>query len=151
MVFRGLVELLDDAELGVVLAHEDAHRRHRHDRFLLAGQIGAAFVPPRHLLGRRLGFSLERWADEEAAHGCGDRRLVGRALAEVALESATPVSAMAFAGLGALGRVAALLEPPKAPSKFVAGGILLMIAATCILALVQVHHLEVLVGALCPN
>ncbi|MEP7114280.1 MAG: M56 family metallopeptidase, partial [Ilumatobacteraceae bacterium] len=96
----GLLELLDKAEQGVVLAHEQAHARHRHDRYLLVAQLAAAIMPLLRPLAGRLQFSLERWADETAVAHCGDRGFVARTLGKVALRSITPVGAMSFAGLG---------------------------------------------------
>jgi len=42
-----LVDLLDAREREVVVAHECAHARYRHDRYLLAGAVTSAAFPPR--------------------------------------------------------------------------------------------------------
>lgn len=148
----GLVEMLDDAEQGVVLAHERAHARHRHDRYLLTAQLAAAVMPLLRPLAGRLQFSLERWADELAVAHCGDRGFVARTLGKVALRSVTPVGAMSFAGLGVPARVAALLSPPMTPLRSHShaalwGAILL----TGMLAAFQIHHLARLLTAVCPG
>ncbi len=148
----GLVEILDDAERGVVLAHEYTHARHRHDRYLLTAQLAAAVVPPLRPLARRLQFSLERWADETAVAHCGDRGFVARTLGKVALRSFNPAGAMGFTGLGVPARVAALLAPPVAPTRSTIQAALWgPIIVTGALAAFQLHHLARLVIALCPG
>lgn len=148
----GLVELLDDDERNVVLAHELAHATHRHDRYLLVAQLAAATIPMLRPLTSRLQFSLERWADEAAVEECGDRRFVARTLGKVALRSVTPVGAMSFAGLGVPARVSALLSAPSpTPRAPLLIGLWSAIVVTGALAAFQVHHLESLVTALCPG
>lgn len=148
----GLVELLDDDEQRVVLAHERAHATHRHDRYLLVAQLAAATIPMLRPLASRLRYSLERWADEAAVEECGDRRFVARTLGKVALHGVTPVSALGIAGLGVPARVAALLSAPTPmPRSSLRVGLWLAIAATGALGAFQVHHLASLVTALCPG
>lgn len=148
----GLVELLDDDEQKVVLAHEGAHSVHRHDRYLLVAQLAAATIPLLRPLTSRLQFSLERWADEAAVEVCGDRRFVAHTLGKVALHGVTPVGALSFAGLGVPARVSALLSaPPAAPRAPLLIGLWSAIAITGALAAFQVHHLASLVTALCPG
>ena len=152
VVSTGLVELLDESEQAVVLAHEGAHARHRHDRYLLVAQLAAASIPPLRPLASRLQFSLERWADEAAVAECGDRRFVARTLGKVALHSVAPVGAMSFAGLGVPARVAALLAPPvPSPRSPLVVVLWVAIAATGVLAAFQIHHLASLLTALCPD
>lgn len=147
-----LVDLLDDEEREVVVAHEAAHGRHRHDRYLLIANITAAAVPFLRPLASRLEFSLERWADEAAVAQCGDRRFVARTLGKVALGHAAPRGALTFAGLGVAARVAALLAPPvRQPRRPLVVGLWSAIATTGLLALFQIHHLGGLTGALCPG
>ena len=149
----GLVDLLDDDEQSVVLAHENAHSRHRHDRYLLIGQLAAASTPFLQPLASRLQFSLERWADEEAVRvRGGDRRFVAYTLGKVALHTVTPVGALSFAGLGVTARVAALLAPaPSRPTASTLLGMWAAIAMTAVLAGYQIHHLARLVTAICPG
>lgn len=147
-----LVAMLDDAEQEVVLAHETAHARHRHDRYLLTAQLAAAIVPALRPLAARLRFSLERWADESAVDECGDRRFVAHTLGKVALHSVSPVGALSFAGLGVPARVAALLSPPtitpRSSSLVVLWGAISVAGA---MAVFQLHHLGGLITALCPS
>ncbi len=148
----GLVEILDEAEQGVVLAHEHAHAHNRHDRYLLIAQVAAALVPFLRPLAGRLHFSLERCADEVAAAHCGDRGFVARTLGKVALHSVAPVGAMSFGGLGAPARVAALLSPPPTPLRSGTGfAMWAVIGMTGMLAAFQIHHLALLVTAICPG
>ena len=148
----GLLEMLDEAEQEVVVAHERAHAYHRHDRYLLTAQLAAAFMPLLRPLAGRLQFSLERWADETAVAHCGDRGFVARTLGKVALRSITPAGAMSFAGLGVPARVAALLSPPMKPLRSSTHAALwAAITVTGMLAAFQVHHLARLVTALCPG
>ena len=148
----GLLELLNDDERRVVLAHEGAHARHRHDRYLLIAQLAAACIPVMRPLSSRLRFSLERWADESAVEACGDRRFVARTLGKVALHTVTPVGALSFAGLGVPARVAALLSPPApTPRSSLLIMLWLAIATTGALGAVQIHHLASFVSALCPG
>ncbi len=148
----GLVELLDEQEQAVVLAHEHAHARHRHDRYLLVAQCAAATVPFLRSLTSRLQFSLERWADESAVAECGDRGLVARTLGKVALHSPERTVAMGFSGLGVPARVAALLGPPARQPRMSAQVILwIAIAATAGLAVLQIHHLAWVIVSLCPD
>lgn len=152
VVSTGLVELLDDAEFDVVLAHEAAHGRYRHDRYLMISRIASASIPLLRPLTSRLEFSLERWADEYAAGHHGDREFVARTLGKVALSSTAPVGALSFAGLGVVARVEALLKPavdePR-PSLMLATSV--GILATGVLSGVQMHHLVSLLTALCPG
>lgn len=148
----GLVDLLDEDERGVVLAHESAHARNRHDRYLLVAQFAAALVPFLRPLATRVQFSLERFADEMAVVHCGDRGFVARTLGKVALHGATPSTAMSFAGLGVPARVAALLSPPTTPLRKSTNVALWgTIVATAALAAFQIHHLAQLIAALCHS
>jgi len=145
----GLVEILNEAEQGVVLAHESAHARNRHDRYLLIAQFSAALVPFVRPLAARVQYSLERFADEVAVAHCGDRDFVARTLGKVALHGAPPAM-LSFAGLGVPARVAALLSPPTAPLRTSANVALWgAIVMTTALAVYQIHHLALLVAALC--
>lgn len=153
VVSSGLVEYLTPAELEVVLAHERAHADHRHDRYVLTADLANAFVPLVRPLRRRLLFTLERWADEAAvSHADGDRAMVARTLARVALAGGTvPAGALGVVGLGVGGRVDALLDPPvlgrPGPWIFVmVAGVALVGAAGA----VQLHHLLPVLIALCP-
>jgi Zn-dependent protease with chaperone function len=151
VISSAMVDLLDDTERWIVLAHERAHARLRHDRYLLVAELAAAALPPLRSLSNRLRYSIERWADEAAAAACGDRRLVATTLGRVALQ-ASPATVNGFGGLGVASRMNALLEPPvqtPRPSRLIALWSTLAVAAA--LAAYQLHHLERLLTALCPH
>ena len=111
LVSRGLMAALDPAELGVVFQHEGSHLRHNHHRYLAAGALAAEMLPPLRRLNERMRFALERWADEDAAEAVGDRELVARTIARVALLQPRPGSGPlgAFADSGVVRRVEALM------------------------------------------
>jgi Zn-dependent protease with chaperone function len=151
VISSALLEILDEDERRVVVAHERAHARYRHDRYLLAAELAAAAVPPLRALARRASYSIERWADEAAAAACGDRQLVARTLGKVALHSNTPTVA-GFAGLGVASRMGALLAPPL-PNPPRAQVVVLWssLAVAAAFGAYQLHHLEQLLAALCPH
>lgn len=147
---RALYERLTDTERRIVVAHERAHAVHRHDRYLLIGQIASALLPLRPLV-RRLQFSLERWADECAVVACGDRTLVARTLGHVALYAADDQPGLAFNGLGVPARVAALLAPPVAEPKRPARlALWAAIGTAALFAAFQLNHLAGMLVAHCP-
>lgn len=163
VVSTAMIEMLDDAEQRVVLAHERAHARYRHDRYVLVAQVAAAAIPPLRHLARRAIYSVERWADEAAAAVCGDRQLVAVTLGKVALRTTDERdhrrvqpwgrgAVLEFGGFGIASRMEALLVPPVHRPR-VAGVVALWssVLAVMVLAVYQLHHLERLVGALCPH
>lgn len=150
VVSSGLIDLLEPAETEVVMAHEHAHARLRHDRYLLVAELSAAALPPVRPLARWARFSVERWADETAAAACGNRRLVAETVGKVALFGRPSPGMLGFAGSGVSNRVIALLQPP-APAPRAAGRIALglAIAGTALASAYQIHHLGALLGAMC--
>ena len=71
VISTAMVELLDEDEQRIVVAHERAHAHYRHDRYLLTAEFAAAVLPPLRALAKRVNYSIERWADEAAAAACG--------------------------------------------------------------------------------
>ncbi|WP_067825607.1 M56 family metallopeptidase [Actinomadura kijaniata] len=117
LVSRGLLTGLAPRELEAVFQHERSHLRHAHHRYLAVGELAAAVLPPLRPLAVRLRFAVERWADEEAAEAVGDRRLVARTIAKVALGRAGEADAgplPAFTDSEVVRRVRALLGAPPA-------------------------------------
>jgi hypothetical protein len=152
VVSQGLVDELDDDELAIVMAHEQAHGALRHDRFVVWGAVTVALVPVLAPLQRRLRFALERWADETTVCELDvERRVVARTLATVALSTVSiPSAAAGVSGIGVAGRVDALLDPPAG------GRLAFALGATGIVAVVgaaavQVHHVLPLLAALLPG
>lgn len=151
VVSTAMLDLLDDDEQRVVLAHERAHARHRHDRYLLAAELVAAVLPPLRTLARRVNYSIERWADEVAVTTCGDRRFVAMTLGKVALQT-HPRTVASFGGLGVASRMSALMAPPVArPRRPSLAALWATLALAAMFSAHQLHHLERLVAALCPH
>ncbi|MDH6696776.1 M56 family metallopeptidase [Streptomyces griseoviridis] len=115
LVSTGMLAGLTSRERRVLFAHERAHLTGRHHRFLLLAGLAARANPFLRPLRTTVAYTVERWADEEAARAVGDRRLTARAVAKAALVShPAPTPTMAAVG-GEPGpvprRVAALLGP----------------------------------------
>jgi Zn-dependent protease with chaperone function len=146
-----MLDLLDEHERRIVVAHERAHARYRHDRYLLTAELAAAALPPLRILARRVNYSIERWADEAAAAACGNRQLVAITLGKVALHSSPPTVA-GFSGLGVASRMGALLEPPiPNPRRGYIVALWSSLAVAAGFSLYQLHHLEQLLAGLCPH
>lgn len=146
VISSGMLRILDGRERAVLLAHERAHLRNRHHRYLLLARVSAAAVPMARLVTRRLRLAVECWADEDAAVEVGDRRLVARTLIRAAL-ARTAFSRDAGLRLGELGvpaRVEALLGSPPVPLPGPSATLLALpgtAAALATTSAVQVHHL----------
>ncbi|MFA1542849.1 M56 family metallopeptidase [Actinomadura monticuli] len=125
LLSRGLLRDLSSAELHAVFQHEASHLRHRHHRYLAAGTLAAALLSPLRPLDDRLRLAVERWADEDAAEATGDRALLARTLAKVALAQPRTPPSTAFAESGVVERVEALLGTPPAKNP-VTGPLLFM-------------------------
>lgn len=120
VVSTAMLACLGTQEREALIAHEHAHLRRRHHRFLLAVRLAARANPLLRPLRSAVAYTTERWADEEAARVTGERMVVARAIGKAALVSrGTPTPTLA--GFAAPGpgpvprRVAALLEPAPAP------------------------------------
>ncbi|WP_018549501.1 M56 family metallopeptidase [Streptomyces sp. LaPpAH-108] len=144
VVSTGMLSRLTSGERRALFAHERAHLTARHHRFLLLVQLAARANPFLRPLRTAVSYTVERWADEEAAGVVRSRRTVARAIGRAALISgaapgvgpgAGPGAALAgFAAPGPVPRrVAALLHPaPTAhawPSLFTAVGVAVWTAA----------------------
>lgn len=152
VVSTGLLAALEPRERQVVFAHERAHLRQRHHRYLLVAALAVAVVPLLRPLADRIRLATERSADEEAAATLGDRHLVATAIAKAALtRSAFGAVVPAFNGGSVTARVEALVGP--GPSTWSTGLGLAAIVATTTTALgagsLQLHHLWVLIDHVC--
>ena len=154
VVSSGMLSSLDPSERRVLFAHEHAHLRLGHHRYLRIGEVAAAAVPLLRPLLARLRFATERWADEEAAIEIGDRRLVARALVRAARAQGRAVSPQpAMASLGVPGRVEALLAGPAVRPwllDLLVVGVVGIGAAAVISSGVQLHHLLSFAAHVCP-
>jgi hypothetical protein len=119
LVSDAMLRTLDSAERRVLLAHERAHLRHRHDRYRRLVGLAASLNPLLRPTVDALAFLLERWADEDAARSVGSRHLTARALARAAVADCPPRSGLwqpSFAANKVSYRVHALLAPAPARS-----------------------------------
>ncbi|MFJ8820658.1 M56 family metallopeptidase [Streptomyces sp. NPDC102467] len=124
VVSTGMLAGLNSPERRALFAHERAHLVVGHHRHLLLTGLTARANPFLRPLRTSVTYTVERWADEEAARAVGDRRLTARAVGKAALLTPSrtlpgppaPSGAPAFAAPGPVPRrVAALLGPPPAP------------------------------------
>ncbi|MFJ9538487.1 M56 family metallopeptidase [Streptomyces sp. NPDC101225] len=118
LVSTGMLGCLDSPERRALFAHERAHLTGRHDRHLLLAGLAARANPFLRPLRTAVAYTVERWADEEAARAVGSRRITARAIAKAALVSrpdpAPTLAAFAAPGGPVPRRVAALLGPAPA-------------------------------------
>lgn len=154
VVSTGLLALLDPRERQVVFAHERAHLRQRHHRYLLIGLFAAAVVPFLDPLVVRLRLATERCADEEAVVALsGDRHLVARAIAKAALAISTYQHGVvpAFDGGHVAARVNALIGTPPGVWATRSGLVVMLVGVVSAISAgsVQIHHLWVLVDHIC--
>jgi hypothetical protein len=89
VVTAGMLDALDDPGRTALLAHERAHLASFHHLYTSAARLAAAANPLLRPAARAVEYTVERWADEEAARAVGDRRLVAHAIGRAAL-AATP-------------------------------------------------------------
>ncbi|MDH5291192.1 MAG: M56 family metallopeptidase [Acidimicrobiia bacterium] len=143
-----ILDVLRPTERQALLAHEQAHLRHRHDRYLLVATL-ARGLPVLTTLARKLSQALERWADEDAATTTGDRLIVARAVARAALATAepTPNTTLAASGSNLPSRILALTDPPADNQLWTCPAVIVPIVVV-LAALTQIHHLLPLIATL---
>ncbi|MGW9048277.1 M56 family metallopeptidase [Streptomyces lydicus] len=126
VVTSAMLAGLDAHERRVLLAHERAHLRHRHDRLRLVADLAAAVVPVLVPLRETVTFLLERWADEDAAETGAGREITARAVARAALLShrSRLSSALHLSQLAVTRRVAALRAAPLPRARLLAVAVL---------------------------
>ncbi len=153
VVSTGLLRALDPRERQVVFAHERAHLRQGHHRFLLAGALAQAVFPPLKPLLAQLRHATERCADEEAVAAMyGDRTVVATAIARAALQMTSFGSPLPSFGGGTVpARVEALVG--RRPDVILVGMavVVAVIAAITIAggASMQLHHLYTFYDHVC--
>ena len=124
VISTGMLRSLDPDERRVLLAHERAHLRCHHHRYVRLTQLAAAAVPLLSPLNARVRFATERWADEEAVREVRDRTVVARAIARAALAQTDAVGvALGIADTGVVQRLESLLTDSPRPSRFVELGL----------------------------
>ncbi|WP_432845676.1 M56 family metallopeptidase [Amycolatopsis sp. CA-161197] len=131
-VSAGMLAALEPGERAALLQHERAHLRLRHPGYAAVGVLAAALNPLVRPLTTAVRFAMERWADEAAASGVGDRRVVATAVAKAALADRSRGSYALAAGGGPVPqRVRALLDTPTSPPR--RRGVLTAIAVAVVL------------------
>jgi Zn-dependent protease with chaperone function len=151
VITQGMLRALSAGERSVLLAHERSHAQGSHYLFTSVARLAAAANPLLRPVAAQVGYTVERWADEQAATQAGDRSLAACAIARAALatSAAPPDRDAAMAALGLITqeeegrgglpradlrragpvprRVAALLAPPpRLPLLLLAAAIVLV-------------------------
>ncbi|WTW99600.1 M56 family metallopeptidase [Streptomycetaceae bacterium NBC_01309] len=116
VVSTGMLACLDARERRALIAHERAHLARRHDRVLLLARLAAASQPLLRPLRTAITYTVERWADEEAAEAVGDRRTTAHAVGKAALATRRP----ARGGLPAFAAPASGPAPGQVPRRVAA-------------------------------
>ncbi len=153
VVSTGMLSALEPRERQVVFAHERAHLRQAHHRYVTMGALANALVPGLGPLVGQLRLATERCADEEVVRVLGgDRHLVASTIAKAAMTtSAFRDVVPAFDGASVVARVEALIGAPQAPWSSRFGTVI--VSAGTIAALgagsIQLHHLWVLADHIC--
>lgn len=141
IVTTGMLAALDPAGRRVLLAHEQSHRTHRHNWWVLAAELAAAVNPLLRTTAAAVRDATERWADEDAAR-VTDRHLVAVTIAHVALLGTTPpatATTLAATGGRVPRRVAALLHPaPRLRARHLA--MLVAVTLTVMVGALVVEH-----------
>ncbi|WP_131739881.1 M56 family metallopeptidase, partial [Actinomadura roseirufa] len=89
VVSTGMLDALSAEQRRVLLEHERSHLRCHHSLFTAAVQFAATLNPLLRPAATAVAFTIERWADEDAARACGDRRLTAGAVGAAALAATT--------------------------------------------------------------
>ncbi|MEV8129099.1 M56 family metallopeptidase [Streptomyces sp. NPDC085944] len=159
VVSTGMLHTLDTSEHDILLAHERAHLTAHHYAFVALAQLGAAANPLLRPLATAVTYTVERWADENAATSTGDRTRVARAVGKAALAAHRTPSRLRTAGavLGILGhrgplaaagpvprRVAALLAPPLRRHPALAAVTAAVLTAATLATAEAAHDLDLL-------
>jgi hypothetical protein len=158
VVSRGMLLALDEAGRTALLAHERAHAEGHHYLYTSVARLAAAANPLLRPLAAAVEYTVERWADEQAAAQVGDRGAVARAIAHAALAAKAsgtrrgPATALGAVfsrpepGLHAAGpvprRVAALLGPPPLQRPAITVGTLAFLALCAYTALHAADNLQ---------
>ncbi|MGW0627745.1 M56 family metallopeptidase [Streptomyces sp. NPDC001984] len=173
VVSTGMLDALHESEHEILLAHERAHLTAHHYAFVALAQLGAAANPLLRPFATAVTYTIERWADESAAAGTGDRKRVARAVGRAALAAhhRPALARVTDAALGILGRrgplglralgrrgplatagpvprrVAALLAPPLGRHPVLTAVTAAVLAAATLASAEAAHDLHVLLEA----
>jgi Zn-dependent protease with chaperone function len=151
VVSTAMLAALNQPERDAMLAHEHAHLRWNHHRYIRSAEVAASFLPLLQPLVGRVRFETERWADEEAANATSNRTVVATAVARAALASTGPAD-LAMGKTGVPQRVDALLNPRPMVTTITKAALVLSSAAVLLglgSATVQLHHLVTFADHVC--
>lgn len=154
VVSTGLLRGLPRRQRDALLAHEHAHVRLHHHRYVRVTQVATKVMPLLYPLDRWVMLATERWADEEAARVVGDRRVVADALVAAASMQATHSGLLFAAGSHLDARIGALLEPRSAPfglARVAFVATMVALGVTLLSSAVELHHLVEFVGHVCTG
>jgi hypothetical protein len=118
LVSDGCLRSLDEEEQAAVVAHERSHLSHHHALYQLVAEIVGTVNPLLRPIQRQIGYSLERWADEDAAATIG-REITATALATTATTAARRESEVVLSHATSYvpERIRALLDEPRSRSR----------------------------------
>lgn len=149
VISDGMQRSLDDDQRAAVLAHEQSHLAHQHSVYELVALLAAALNPLLRPIQREIGFSLERWADEDAAAVQG-REVAASALATSALHRVhkTPQVSLSHATNGVPARVHALLDDVRPRNRALIAAATANAALAAAAVLLAAHSTELIFEAL---
>lgn len=150
VVSTGMLRVLAPEERRALLAHEEAHVRHRHPLLLLATQLAGAANPLLRPAVAAVHWAIERWADESAAAVTRDRSVVASSLAKASLAQAKagraaqglPGAALAAVDHHVALRARALLTTPPPPRRGLTAGVLAVAALVAASSIWLAHDTE---------
>ena len=156
VIGSALLGHLDPDERSAVLAHENAHLRLHHHRYVHTVELCAAAFPFLVPLARQVRFATERWADESAATDIGSRRTRRPGhrprRAHAPRHGQRQPGARRSAAGARSARVDALLHPDDpTPRRGPRRGHLATIVTTLAGSSVQVHHLAMFLVHACRS
>lgn len=137
-----LLSQLSRSERSVVLAHENAHLRHRHHLYLTLVDTCAAGLPFLRPFARRVNYLTERWADEVAAERIGSREIVAETIARVALLPSidSRVAVLSIGGGNVVRRFEALTATAPEPNSGITISACCLVTVSIFGVLLQLHH-----------
>lgn len=143
VISDSLLSLLRRDEQRVVVAHENAHLRHRHHLYIHLVGACAAGLPFLQPFSNRVNYLTERWADEVAAERIGSREFVADTIARVALLPSSQVrsAALSIGGGNVVHRFEALVSPLPAPTTGLTVFACSVVTAAVLGLTLQLHHL----------
>ena len=149
IVSEGLRQTLDADEREAVLAHERSHLTNQHGTYELVALLTGALNPLLRPIQRAVTFTLERWADEDAAASQG-RNTAASALATSALQPpyGAPRSALAHAGGSVPARVEALLDNPPPRNNALVASAAVNASIAIVAVILAAHSTELIFEAL---